>query len=100
MDTATNARVEGYLRVYERVNSVVKHAEVAAAIIEQVGKDARCESLMNGRSNGNGHANGNGDMPATEKQLGYLAKLGVQVPAGVSKREASRLIDEAQSNAE
>ena len=54
---------------------------------------------MNGRSNGNRHSNGNGDDLATEKQIGFLKKLGVTVPAGVSKREASRLIDEAQANA-
>ena len=102
MDTATKARIEDYLQVYERVNSVVKHAEVAAAIIEQVGKDTRCESLMNGRSNGNGNglSNGNGEQPATEKQIDFLKRLKVEVRAGVSKRDASRLIDEAQGNAE
>ena len=100
MDTTTQARLADYLEVYEQVNRVVKHAEVTAAIIEQVGKDARCQSLMNGRSNGNGLANGNGDQPASEKQIGFLKRLKVEVPAGVSKREASRLIDEAQSNAE
>ena len=33
--------------------------------------------------------------PATRRQLGYLNVLGVEVPAGLTKREASRLIDEA-----
>ena len=99
METTTQARVEGYLEVYERVNTVVKSAEVTAAIIEQVGKDTRCGWLMNGRSNGNGngHSNGNGDEPATEKQIGFLKRLKVTVPEELSKREASRLIDEAQS---
>ena len=99
MDTATYARVEDYLQIFEQVNTVVKSAEVASAIIEQIGKDTRCEWLMNGRSNGNGNGRGNGDEPATEKQLGFLKTLKVEVPAGVSKREASRLIDEAQGNA-
>ena len=94
MVTATQTRVDDYVEVYERANRIVKSAEVTAAIIEQVGKDTRCEWLMaNGRSNGNG----NGDEPATEKQIGFLKNLGVKVPAGVSKREASRLIDEAQA---
>ena len=101
MDTATNARVDDYLEVYERVNTVVKSAEVTAAIIEQIGKDTRCEWLMHDRSNGNGngHSNGNGDEPATEKQLGFLKRLNVEVQEGISKQEASRLIDQAQSNA-
>jgi len=95
MDTATYARVEEYLEVYERIKQVIQSDEVGAAIIEQIGKDTRCAWLMNGRSNGNG----NGDEPATEKQLGFLKKLKVELPANLSKREASRLIDEAQAGA-
>ena len=98
MDTTTNGRVEEYLEVYEQVNTVVKSAEVAAAIIEQIGKDTRCEWLMAAeRSNGNGQSNGN--EPATEKQLGFLKALKVDVSAGLSKAEASRMIDEAQGKA-
>ena len=101
MDTTTNARLEQYVEVYERLNTVVKSTEVTAAIIEQVGKDTRCEWLMNARSNGNGNgrSNGNDDEPATEKQIGFLKRLNVDVPTGVNKQEASRLIDEAQANA-
>lgn len=101
MDTATNARIDDYLEVYERVNTVVKSAEVTAAIIEQIGKDTRCEWLTNGRSNGNGNgnSNSNGDEPATEKQLGFLKRLKVEVSAGLSKQAASKLIDEAQAKA-
>ena len=32
--------------------------------------------------------------PATPRQVGYLNVLGVEVPAGLTKRDASRLIDE------
>ncbi len=98
MDTEKYARVEEYLEVYERVNTVVKHAEVVAAIIEQVGKDTRCGWLMNGRSNGNGHANGNGDEPATERQIGFMKQLNIDIPAGCTKREASKLIDESKAD--
>lgn len=34
------------------------------------------------------------DEPATEKQIAYLKKLGVQVPPNLTKRQASELIDE------
>ena len=97
MDTTTQERIDEYLEVYERVKAVTKDAEVVAVVIEQVGKDSRCACLMNGRSNGNGHANGGVDEPATEKQLGFLKRLKVEVPAECTKREASRLIDEAQA---
>ena len=101
METTINARIEQYLQVYERAYTVVKSDGVIAAIIEQVGKDTRCAQLMNGRASGNGygHSNGSGNEPATEKQIGFLKKLKVEAPAGCTKREASRLIDEAQANA-
>ena len=97
----TQARIDEYLEVYDRVNPVIKQAEVTAAVIEQIGKDRRCEWLVNGRSNGhgNGHSNSNGDEPATEKQIGFLKRLKVDVPANLSKEQASSLIDEAQANA-
>ncbi len=91
MDTEKYARVEEYLEVYERVHTVVKSAEVVAAIIEQVGKDTRCGWLM--ASEGNG-SNGGSEQPATEKQLGYLKSLGVEIPEGLTKKEASELIDQ------
>ena len=101
MDITIQQKIDGYLEVCERVKPVVKDVEIVAAVIEQVGKDRRCEMMMNGRSNGNGsgHSNGNGEESATEKQIGFMKKLGVDVPADCSKREASRLIDEAQANA-
>lgn len=95
MDTTTEERIDEYLEVYGRVKAVVKDAEVVAVVIEQVGKDSRCACLMEGRSNGNG--NGNGEQRATEKQIGFMESLGIDVPADCTKREASRLIDEAQA---
>ena len=99
MDTTTQQRIDGYLEVCERVKPVVKDAVIVAAVIEQYGKDSRCEMMMTCRSNGNGsgRSNGNGDAPATEKQVRFLKKLGVDMPDQCSKREASRLIDEAQA---
>ena len=75
----------------------MKDAEIVAAVIEQIGKDTRCERLMNRRSNGNGY--GNGEQPATEKQIDFMKSLGIEVPDRCSKRAASRLIDEAQIKA-
>jgi len=89
----TKEKVDGYVELYELLNGRVKNAEVVAAIIEQIGKDVRCELLMDGRANGNGHSSGS-DVPATEKQLGYLRSLGVEIPERLSKREASELIDQ------
>jgi hypothetical protein len=35
------------------------------------------------------------EAPATDKQIAYLRKLGVRVGEGVTKQEASHLIDQA-----
>lgn len=99
MDDETNARIDKYLEVYDRVNPVVKNAEVVSAIIEQIGKDTRCAWLMNDRSNGNGHSSDGYEAPATEKQMSFMRDLGIDMPKSCSKRQASQLIDEAQANA-
>ena len=39
---------------------------------------------------------GGSDQPATEKQLGFLKSLGIKVESGLTKQQASALIDEAQ----
>ena len=35
------------------------------------------------------------DEPATEKQIAFLKRLGVEIPKNLTKREASRMIDDA-----
>ncbi len=97
MDNETQANIDEYLAVYERVNPVVKNAEVTAAIIDQIGKDSRCSWMINGRSNGNDHSIGNGDVPATEKQIEFMKRLNIEVPTDCTKQEASKLIDEAKA---
>ena len=38
----------------------------------------------------------NGTMPATEKQIQYLQRLGVEVPEGLTVQQASQMIDDAK----
>ena len=40
-------------------------------------------------------SNGKGEQGASEKQRSYLKSLGVDVSEGISKAEASKMIDEA-----
>ena len=97
MDHENFSRVAHYLKLFEEVKAKVDDDAVAMGILEQVGKDSRVEK-MSGLRNGNrqGTSTEFGEQTATEKQLGFLRRLGVEIPVGVSKREASRLIDEAQ----
>lgn len=98
-------KLDFYVQAFERARQKVGDDAAAAAIVEQVGKDFRTALLMadrNGRqrtserrgSTGSGF--GNGDQAATPAQMGYLRSLGVsEIPAGLTKAQASRMIDEA-----
>ena len=76
--------------------------DVAKAILTESGKDRRTAMMNQSRQNGNGisnangsNGNGNGNQPATEKQKEALKKWRVSFSDGISKDEASKLLDEA-----
>ena len=108
----SEGRLGHYLELFDRVRARVTDESTAVAILEQVGKDFRVEKMMQRVDSRSGNdwsvskvAIGDvddqvslgGELPATDKQLGYLKALGVKVPEKLSKLEASRLIDEAQA---
>ena len=65
----------------------------ARIILQESGKDRRTILMNQSRQNGNA-VNGNGnDASATPRQLNALKKFGVSHEAGISKAEASKLLD-------
>lgn len=95
--------IEEYRKAYEEIFSKVGDKDVALALLNHVAKDRRTVVINdkkggNGSSNGNGHSNGffQTDEPATPKQIGYLKVNNIQFKDGITKDEASRLIDEAK----
>ena len=68
--------------------------EIAAAIIDQVGKDGRV-AVMNGSVNARQSGSSGDEM--TPKQFGMLKYLGVEIPENCTKLRASELIDEAKA---
>ncbi len=92
-----NERLEEYLELFETVKARVGDGQVACEIVNQVGKDSRC-AQMAGRPSSAANTTVDGDdSTATMKQIGYLKTLGVTIPEGVTKREASELIDQAMT---
>ena len=87
-----------YLDTLNRVREQVQDEETARAILQEIGKDGRVEKMRagNGSVDGNnfGGNSSQGEQPATTKQLGYLRALNVEIPKGLTKQEASELIDE------
>ncbi len=93
-------RVDFYKQLVDQLVGFVPDTAVVATVVEQVGKDLRMGQILrreNNTSNGSNGWNGSDEQPATAKQIGFLRRLGVKdIPAGLSKRDASTLIDEAQ----
>lgn len=72
--------------------TVTDTIQIAIAVLGEYGKDRRTEMLQAR----NGNSNGSNQKP-TEKQISYLKRLGIEVPEGISRIDASRLIDEAKN---
>ncbi|MCH8823242.1 MAG: hypothetical protein IH984_07000 [Planctomycetes bacterium] len=90
------AQVDFYADAFEKAQARVGDGELASLIVQQIGKDLRTAQIQgaSGKS-----SNSNGDVLATPKQLAYLKQLGVTVEEGISKKQASELIDEAVASA-
>ena len=89
--------VEQYMQKYEQIKASVKSDEIAAVILDQLGKDRRVEAMKNGAAEGESKRVVRGDEPATQKQKDYLAKLQVPFEEGLTRKEASAKIDEAKA---
>ena len=80
--------VEKYIALYQEIKRRTNDDGAAQAILAEAAKDSRMLEIREER----GFNNGDG---ATENQIRYLKRLGVEVTSGLSKNEASRLIDNA-----
>lgn len=77
-----------YVDAFEEAKRQVGDAHVAAVLVQELAKDARMNQIQKDRQSFNEGA-------ATNKQIEYLRKLGVQIPLGLNKKEASEMIDGA-----
>ena len=106
-ETEQNAvdAVDDYLKLYNEIKVRTGDGQSALVILREVNKDVRMAQISEERARtrqrrislGSGRANVSQDdnaRPATERQLGYLSQLAVDVAPGLSKAQASALIDE------
>ena len=91
MENEIQAKIDWYVDVFRNAKGKVRDENVASVIMNAVGEDVRVGAVKTPRVENSG-----GDGLATEKQRAFLERLGVTIPPGCSKEEASRLIDEAQ----
>ncbi len=87
MNQSIAAKVEKYLEIFEEVRNKVGDDRVALTILQETAKDKRMDEMREEREARNGE-------PATARQLQYLKTLKVKASPGLTKKQASLLIDE------
>ena len=99
-DNTFREKMEEYLQLYEEIRRRTGDDRSALVILQEVNKDLRMAQIREERESSSGKGNGNGnrkEWPATAKQIEYLQRLDVPIPAGLTKKQASRLLDEAKA---
>jgi len=92
MDENYISNVESYLNLYSVIKQKASgNEQAAAAVFHEIAKDIRVSEMKQEREQRNGDL-------ATEKQLAYLKKLGIKMIPGMTKKQASELIDNAKGN--
>ena len=86
MDEKIKKRLDHYVELLNEVKKHVSNEDTAASMVSEIAKDRRVEMMQ---KNGNGNGS-----PATERQKQFMTKLGIDYPDSVTKKEASKLIDE------
>ena len=76
--------IDEYVELYDAIQEKTPGAEVAIAILQEVGKDKRTEQINEASSDG----------LATDKQKKYLQDLGVEFDDSITRKEASGLIEQ------
>lgn len=87
MDKNMQVRLDNYFELFQEINQRVNDEKIALSLLQEAAKDRRTEEIREERDNKNGEQ-------ATPKQLQYLKSLGIKAQPGLTKKEASMLIDE------
>lgn len=85
-------KTDEYLRLFkeicEQLDGELDRERIAIAILHEVAKDKRMAMIMKARENGK-------QEQATVRQIAYLHVLGIEPDNGLTKQEATQLIEEA-----
>jgi len=86
MNIIIQQKLESYLTLLEEIKEKTGDEETARVLLGEVAQDLRMEHMHEER-------NFSGNVSATDNQIGYLRRLGVEIPEGLTKKQASKLID-------
>ena len=89
MDDSTKKKLDEYFELFDAVSEKTKNERITVLILQELCKDKRVRQNKK---------NSNGDL-ATEKQKRLMQGLSIKFPEGITKKEASGLIEqELKSN--
>lgn len=90
MDSIIEQKLEGYLELLDEIKQRIGDDDIAMTLLSEIAKDLRMNEIQQERSF-------NGNAPATEAQLAYLRRLGAVIPEGLTRSQASKLIDSTKA---
>lgn len=80
--------IDYYIDLLEKIRERVGNTAESIAILAEIRADQRTQRTTEKRVV-------SGSMPATESQIGYLRRLGAEIPEeGLTRQKASQMIDE------
>jgi hypothetical protein len=87
MKTELQTTIESYVELLEEIKTHTENSQEAVGILGEIRKDQRMQQPQQKRVV-------NGNLAATENQIAYLKRLGAEIPEGLTRQEASQMIDD------
>ena len=86
MDVEMQQKLDSYLVLLKSIKERTEDEQTARVLLSEISKDLRMMQIQQEK-------NSNGNISATENQIGFLKRLGAEIPEGLTKQQASKLID-------
>lgn len=87
MKTELQTTIESYVELLDEIKTHTENSQDAVGILAEIRKDQRMQQIESKKVI-------NGSLAATENQIAYLKRLGVEFTPGLTRQEASELIDD------
>lgn len=86
-------KLSSYLELLDEIKQRTQDERAAVSLLQEISKDRRMDEIRKERNSRN-------DLPATDKQISFLESFGVPIPVGLTRKQASNLIENAKAAVE
>ena len=93
MDEDIKEKFDSYLELFNEIKQITQDERIAVSLLQEISKDRRMDEMRKERNSRN-------DLPATEKQISFLESFCVPIPVGLTRKQASNLIENAKAAGE